>query len=251
MSTPTAAPVPCTQIWTDTETTSLARPYRPGGRRIWEIAVIRRETDRTERRLHLFIRLADLGLFEQLPAELRAEHSLSWAERLQLLPGPVLESLNIGGFFHRHPEIDPGAPGGLVVSEAQAADMLLDGWLTPAPGADKPWMFGIVPSFEDLGYEDLLHRTGYGRVDMPWYYGLQDVATYGAGRLGLVPPWESDDVSRMLGLHPERYDRHSAMGDAEWARDLMDVAVLNAAARAEPFGAGPEMSPPAPSVGGA
>ena len=259
MTASTAGPVPCTEIYTDTETTSLARPYRPGGRRIWELAVIRREADRTERRLHKFIRLADLDLIGQLPPELRAEHSLSWAERLLALPEPTLEALDVGDFFRRHPEIAPGAPGS-VISEVQAAATLLEGWLTAAPGVDKPWLFGIVPSFEDLGYEDLLYRTGFQTVGTPWHYAPQDAATYAAGRLGLLPPWESDEVSRMLGLDPEEYDRHTAMGDAEWTKDLMDMAVLNAAnspstALAASLGARPgerpEMSAPASSVAGA
>lgn len=230
----TPLPVACPVIYTDTETTGLTPPHLPGGRRIWEVAVIRREIDRTERHLQFFIRLADLDLLEQIPPELAAQTALPLADRLQMLPTMVLDALGVGDFFHRHPEVNPTAPGA-VVSRAQAADLLMDGWLTATPGCDAPpVLVGAVPSFDTEGYADLLHVTGKAGGRLPWNHRLLDGVTYAAGRLGLLPGWHPEEVSRRLGIAPAAYARHTAMGDATWVKDLLDVAVLDAARSPSP-----------------
>lgn len=39
------------------------------------------------------------------------------------------------------------------------------------------------------------------------------------------PPYSSEDVSAALGVDPGKYARHTALGDAQWARDLYDAAM--------------------------
>lgn len=36
-------------------------------------------------------------------------------------------------------------------------------------------------------------------------------------------PWDSERLSSWFGIDPARYERHSALGDAQWARDLWDA----------------------------
>lgn len=36
-------------------------------------------------------------------------------------------------------------------------------------------------------------------------------------------PWDSERLSSWFGINPEHYERHSALGDARWARDLWDA----------------------------
>ena len=47
---------------------------------------------------------------------------------------------------------------------------------------------------------------------------------YLAGRGEPLPPlpWNSDDLSRAIGINPDDYRRHEAMADVEWARDIYD-----------------------------
>lgn len=33
-------------------------------------------------------------------------------------------------------------------------------------------------------------------------------------------PWDSEELSRQLGVDPSRYD-HTALGDCEWSRDML------------------------------
>jgi hypothetical protein len=39
----------------------------------------------------------------------------------------------------------------------------------------------------------------------------------------LAPPWNSNDLSRGLGIDPDAYERHTALGDARWVRDQYDA----------------------------
>jgi hypothetical protein len=40
---------------------------------------------------------------------------------------------------------------------------------------------------------------------------------------GLSWPLVSDEVSRAVGVHPDRFDRHSALGDCRWVLAQLDV----------------------------
>ena len=55
------------------------------------------------------------------------------------------------------------------------------------------------------------------------HYHLIDIETLVAGYLlarGENPslPWKSDDLSRAVGVNPEDFDRHTALGDCRWVR---------------------------------
>jgi hypothetical protein len=82
-----------------------------------------------------------------------------------------------------------------------------------------------------------------------WHYHLQDVETLAVGYLtalrrfvpespeiaGLTPgqlatlgdlPWDSEFLSSALGVPvPSGEDRHTAIGDARWARDVYDAVM--------------------------
>ena len=36
-------------------------------------------------------------------------------------------------------------------------------------------------------------------------------------------PWDSDEISRVVGVDPDDFDRHTALGDARWARAIYDA----------------------------
>lgn len=79
---------------------------------------------------------------------------------------------------------------------------------------------GAVPSFDTERLTTLLHSRGF---EPAWHYHLIDVENVVVGHLaakGLVctPPWKSDSLSRAVGVEPEDFNRHTAMGDCQWVR---------------------------------
>jgi hypothetical protein len=77
---------------------------------------------------------------------------------------------------------------------------------------------GAVVSFDEERLRRLLRRH---RVLPRWHYHLVDVEALAAGKLGIEPPWQSDDLAAALGLPPvPAEDRHTALGDARFARDI-------------------------------
>ena len=79
---------------------------------------------------------------------------------------------------------------------------------------------GAVPSFDAAFLERFLRAQGYAPA---WHYHLVDVEAMAAGRLQLIPPWDSDNISRRLGVNPDLFERHTAIGDARWAKALYEA----------------------------
>jgi DNA polymerase III epsilon subunit-like protein len=98
---------------------------------------------------------------------------------------------------------------------------------------------GAVVSFDEERLRRLLHSLG---VLHRWHYHLVDVEALAVGYLhglhargrggvtdaianGDVPslPWKSDDLSAALGVTISDEDRHTALGDAKWARAIYDA----------------------------
>ena len=101
-------------------------------------------------------------------------------------------------------------------------------------------MVGAVPSFDDQRLAKLLKRHG---ACPGWHYHLVDVETLAAGwQLGrwiqakldapktgmhveegpfrIEYPWDSKVLSEAVGVHPDQYEAHTALGDARWALDI-------------------------------
>jgi len=181
----------------DTETTSLRHD-----RRAWEIAVILRRPGLDDREFTWLVDVADLDL-----------------------GNADVKSLQIGGFYDRHPQTRPGHKlrrGGAlnIHPEAEA----LESVEAATRGAH---LVGAVPSFDA---EVLAARMRARGVCPSWHYHLIDFETLIVGYLaGLgkpVPdrPWRSDDLSRLVGVEPPAgADRHSALGDARWGVRVWDA----------------------------
>lgn len=221
----------CPLVFIDTETTRLRPPHLPGGRRIWEIGAIRDDADGTQT-LHAFIRFEDLALQEllddtapsvalaMLVGDPHAPTPGPRGEWLQHLPGDVQESLDIGQFHQRHPERAGTAEP--VMSQEEAADALMEMF------TGRPHLVGCVPSFDADSVHDLLLRTARlpNYDTLPWHYQPVDVEAFAAGAVGgWLPPWDSEALSRQLGVDPAAFHRHRALDDAMWARALFYAAV--------------------------
>lgn len=196
--------MPSSLIFLDTETTGLALTDD-----IWEFAGIRRASDGSESRLHLFIE-HDWKKCDRLPESFRADH------------------------MSRFPSHDEA------VDRAAAAHKIYY-FMSLDAGGGKPHIVGAVPNFDTERLFALLARYGYG-----WqvHHHLIDVENLAIGYLAgvgqqavndgaidgidldlLAPPWDSNELSRAVGIDPDKFCRHTAMGDAEWAMAIYDRVV--------------------------
>lgn len=167
-------------------------------RRAWEVGIIAREPDGSESEHQWFVDLDDLDLGN---ADLMA--------------------LKIGRFHDRHPGKFAGSPCGPErwVME-QVEEITRDAHLV-----------GAVVSFD----ADVLGQRMRARGLCPsWHYHLIDVEALAAGHLGARPPWESDELSARLDVKVSDEDRHTALGDARWARALYDAVMAGSRPVAEP-----------------
>jgi DNA polymerase III epsilon subunit-like protein len=217
----------------DTETTSL-RPDR----RAWEIGVIVRvpvtvkhpdapdTREDEDREYHWFVETGDLDLGNADPM-----------------------ALKIGGFYERHPQCERGLEGGWGYTKTE--EVALREVETVTRGAH---LVGAVVSFD----ADVLGQRMRAHGICPsWHYHLIDVEPLAVGWLngrrarqneivdgyplenngepapGLVRwnspgpwdvplPWKSDNLSAALGITVSDKDRHTALGDARWARAIYD-----------------------------
>lgn len=106
---------------------------------------------------------------------------------------------------------------------------------------------GAVVSFDEERLRRLLRSNG---VVQRWHYHLIDVEALAAGWLAGIradaadmdptgdpgnehegnmdtarPPWKSDDLSRAVGVDPDQFDRHTALGDARWAKAMYEAVM--------------------------
>lgn len=165
----------------DTETTSLDRNTR----RAWEIAMVRRNPDGTEATAEFFI--ADIDLSAADP-----------------------QSLKFGRFYERYRQQHDVTDhdGSLYLPEFSAARMV-------EQFTRGAMLLGGNPAFDDLHLDRLLRQYG---LCPSWHYHPWDVTAYVAGALGIPAGGglKSDDISRMIGVDSDRFDRHTAMGDVRW-----------------------------------
>ena len=219
----------------DTETTSLR-----ADRRAWEIGLIARrdvtvkhpgrpdtqETEDVEH--HWFIEAGDLDLGNADPF-----------------------SLNVGRFYERHPQYQLERESSPTEVELEYDALRLVEAITR--GAH---LVGAVPNFDADVLGARMREHG---ICPSWHYHLVDVEALAVGYLngrrarqneivdgyplendgktvpGLIrwddpvkhsrPPWKSDDLSAALGITVSDDDRHTALGDAKWARAIYDRVI--------------------------
>jgi len=99
-------------------------------------------------------------------------------------------------------------------------------------------LVGAVPNFDA---DVLSARMRANGICPSWHYHLVDVEALAAGYLAHLsrtlrvkvgdieitgrPPWKSDDLSAALGIKVSDEDRHTALGDAKWARAIYDAVM--------------------------
>lgn len=176
---------------------------------IWEFAAIRRKSlggdDAAEKSLHLFIRHHAAPWLAEFPEEFARDYHERYSD---------VESVDQ-----------------LVAAETIAEFM-----------QGRPHVVGAVPNFDTEKIAHQLLRPN--RIPEPWHYHLIDVENLVVGYLSgvgkqavndgelesidlakIAPPWKSDDLSRAVGVDPEQFDRHTAMGDVLWVKAQYDAVM--------------------------
>lgn len=197
-------------VFVDVETTGL-NPYQ---HEVWEIAVIERriihhaeQPDQLVDTEHLFYLRPDLSKAD--PA-----------------------ALTIGRFYERTTHLEdafqrPYAHGVKTWDQPSAVARHL------ARLFDGKHLVGAVPSFDAMFLARLLFKQGQMAT---WHYHLIDVQALAVGYLAglahaqellppVVPPYSGEDLGRRLGVTVDPAARHTAMGDAHWARDMYDAVI--------------------------
>lgn len=174
-------------VFVDTETLGLDIDAP-----IWEFAGIRRSPDGGEERLHLFIDHDPEPWLSDLPEPFR------------------------GDYLRRF-----SAAAGEIVPAGAAVDQI-------SQFVFGAHIVGAVPNFDTERLAALMRRQGQAKV--PWHYHLIDIENLVVGFLAafgeFVPlPWESDDLSRAIGVDPDGFNRHTAMGDVLWTIAQYDVVM--------------------------
>lgn len=87
---------------------------------------------------------------------------------------------------------------------------------------DGAYLVGAVPSFDAAFLAPFLRRHGQAPC---WHYHLVDVEALAAGKAQTEPPWNSNDLSSWVGVEPDLFDRHTALGDARWAKAIYEAVL--------------------------
>ncbi|MFM9675803.1 hypothetical protein [Streptomyces brasiliscabiei] len=135
------------------------------------------------------------------------------------------EALRIGRFRERH-LVDPtwGAawtgPGPIIPLSRESAIEAIVHVLSGAV------LVGSNPGFDDRFLRKLL---GPGAAQ--WHYRPYDIVQLAAAKIGAQAagplPWRAHVLSRAVGVEPPTAEAaHTALGDARWARDVYDAAMV-------------------------
>ncbi len=205
--------------FTDCETISLD----PGPDVIWEVGIITRDPGQPDQEWQFQIkpneRRADpeslrICRFEERYAVPRGAQALAWTPPTLALGAMPPARLTYGRV-------------------ADSIRVLLDG----------RHVVGAVPNFDTERLSLFLreHIAAADRWRDPWHYHLCDVENLAVGYLAAraqeypgsaaadfspEPPWNSDALTKALGLDPvPEEDRHTALGDCRWARSIYDLVM--------------------------
>lgn len=199
------------QLIVDVESTSLTPDYETGAGVIWELAVI----DRTDGKRRLW----------------RTEPDLAKADS---------GALQVGRFYERTTKMSWHSADRS--GERREAHYDLEGanwayWSQPralaavlAPLLNGATLIAANPTF-DAGFLAAFLRR-YGQAPT-WHYRLRDIGSMAWGWLqanhlphhldtpGIAS--STDDFAQALGIDPDDYERHSAMGDCLLVDAMLDV----------------------------
>jgi hypothetical protein len=199
------------QIIVDCETTSLTPDYVTGGGVIWELALIERDCG-AER------------LYRMEPDTARADQAALAVGRFDERTGDMSHYAHAGG-----------------PHDSGVTDIAWTGYQTWSRPADlAPHIAGLLdgatliaanPTF-DANYLSAF-LAAYDCNPAPWHYRLRDIGSMAWAWLQAhhlphhlaTPPMDAgtDDFARAIGIDPDEFERHSALGDCRLVEAMLRV----------------------------
>lgn len=147
-------------------------------------------------------------------ALLVGEEELHWYLPVDLTRADA-DALRISGFYERHPAVRGGGewtPPGVEETATVIARVTAGAHLA-----------GVNPAFDATFLGAFIRQNGQVPT---WHYHLVDVLPLIAGHFRLAPPWDSKDLSAVLRVEPpDGEERHTALGDARWARRMYEAVM--------------------------
>jgi DNA polymerase III epsilon subunit-like protein len=137
------------------------------------------------------------------------DREYSWQPKVDLGRADA-RALQIGNFYERAVLETVPATSNRVI--AQTFEFLTRG----------RHLVGAVVSFDEERLRKFLRAND---ACPAWHYHLVDVEAFAAGALGVEPPWNSEELSRMVGIEPGDFERHTALGDARWAKAIYEAVL--------------------------
>lgn len=199
----------------DTETTSLRHD-----RRAWEVGIVVREPDGTEKEYRRFVdsKDLDLGNADVMSLKIGRYHERHPDALLAANPGNCIPDVALC-----HPEslvmrdVEALTRGAHLVGAVVSFDAEVLGQRMRANGVCPSWHYHIICA-EVLAAGCLTERARH-------YESKRELATAHALREAAAPPWKSDDLSAALGVTVSDEDRHTALGDAKFAMRIYDAVM--------------------------
>lgn len=141
-----------------------------------------------------------------------------WAEQRWFLPVNLgwahPDALRIGGYHKRHPH-------GYDFKMTDAFDEYIsektDFAREFAESTRGLHIACAIPSFDMPRLYSLLTMNG---ACPEWHYHLICVESMLLGKYKIKPPWKSEDLLAKCGIVTSEEDKHTALGDARWVRDV-------------------------------
>lgn len=212
-----------TLAFVDIETTGL----HPTRHETWEVALIVRQVET-----------------QVSPPINIAEEEYLWQLPIERLGAADDAALRVNGFYERRAKRSGGDNlDGAHATDTHVGASSMHNWAYRfAELTAGAVLIGSNPSFDERRLNDLVRKHGAAPA---WEYRSIDVVTLAAGylqslsrnnviddderhekiRQAAALPWKSDDVSRALGIEPDRSVRHTALGDARWACSIYDAVM--------------------------
>lgn len=183
----------------DTETTGLNRDIH----NVWEIGLILRDTD--------------------YPGSRGVEYNIQLSQDVINLPFADQTALKINGFYERYKCFNTQ----FCVAEEQGTPHQVSAYdvaLLLARKLDGAHFIAAVPDFDAWFIGKFLKAMGFAPA---WHYHLVCIENLMAGHLQQEPPWKSDELSSRFKINRSDYEKHTALGDAIWAKDVYDAVMKN------------------------
>jgi hypothetical protein len=204
----------------DCETTGL----HPADHEIWEVAVVLRGGPEG-RDLRVWQLPVDAGRADPMSLDIGGWYERRWP--ISDISSPHEQQAAVTGYDLRSSDHDGDPRRALLAVNEIHMHTWAVGMAYLLHGRH---LVGACVSFDAERLARLLRRHG---ACPSWHYHLVDCEAFAAGSLAsrssspslFLPPWRSEDLSRAVGVEPDKFDRHTALGDALWAEAMYDAAI--------------------------